>query len=132
MSTPEPEAPGIGIIDGLAALVAHNESEPELVAMFSMLLGEAVAADHPAHEYFVQRYERIRGRVTQFLREAHAAGTLAPGIDPEALANVLLAVLDGLQYQWLLDSSIDMRAGYAALAEVIFAAAGSPSRTAAP
>jgi AcrR family transcriptional regulator len=132
MSTPQPEAPGIGIVDGLAALVEHNESQPELVAMFSMLLGEAVAADHPAHEYFVQRYERIRGRLIQFLREAQTAGTLGPGIDPEALANVLIAVLDGLQFQWLLDESVDMRAGYAALAEVICAAAGSPSRTAAP
>jgi AcrR family transcriptional regulator len=69
-STPRPEAPGIGIIDGLAALVEHNESQQEVVALFSMLLGEAVADDHPAHEYFVQRYERIRARVTQLLREA--------------------------------------------------------------
>ena len=57
LSSPRLNAPGIGIIDGLAALVAHNESEPELVALFSMLLGEAVAAySRPAHEYFEQRY----------------------------------------------------------------------------
>src|SRR5215831_1846440 len=37
---PQPEAPGSGIIDGLAALVAHNESDPQIVALFSMLLGE--------------------------------------------------------------------------------------------
>ena len=43
---------------------------------------------------------------------------LAPGIDPEALANVLIAVLDGLQFQWLLDESVDMRASYAALSEL--------------
>ena len=125
LSTPRLDAPGDGIIDGLAALVAHNESERELVAMFSMLLGEAVAADHPAHEYFVQRYQRIRARVVQLLGEAQAAGILTPGIEPEALANVLIAVLDGLQFQWLLDQSVDMRASYAALAEII-RAAGSP------
>ena len=125
ISMPQPQAPSIGIIDGLAALVQHNESQPEVVALFSMLLGEAVAADHPAHEYFVQRYQRIRARVVQLLGEAQAAGILTPGIEPEALANVLIAVLDGLQFQWLLDQSVDMRASYAALAEII-RAAGSP------
>jgi AcrR family transcriptional regulator len=132
MSTPPPEAPGIEIIDGLAALVEHNKSQPQLVAMFSMLLGEAVADDHPAHEYYVQRYERIRAHITQHLREAQTVGTLAPGIDPETLANVLIAVMDGLQFQWLLDDSVDMSAGYAVLTEVISAAVRSPSRTAAP
>jgi len=107
-SASRPEGAGIGIVDGLAALVAHNESEPDVVALFSMLLGEAVAADHPAHDYFVQRYQRIRGRITENLREAQAAQVLDPDIDPRALANVLIAVLDGLQFQWLLDESVDM------------------------
>lgn len=122
ISRPQPQKPSIGIIDGLAALVEHNESQPEVVALFSTLLGEAVADDHPAHEYFVQRYECIRANFAQLLREGQAAHALAPGIDPDALANVLIAVLDGLQFQWLLDHSVDMSASYAALAEVIRAA----------
>jgi AcrR family transcriptional regulator len=121
-SAPLTETQGIGIIDGLAALVAHNESEQQLVALFSMLLGEAVAVDHPAHDYFVQRYARIRGVITQFLLEAKTAGHLTPGVEPEALANVLIAVMDGLQFQWLLDPAVDMSAGYATLAGMIRAA----------
>jgi AcrR family transcriptional regulator len=131
ISSPGPDAPGIGIIDGLAALVAHNESDRQVVALFSMLLGEAVAADHPAHEYFVRRYDEVRACFTQSLRAAQKEHALAPGIDPEALANVLIAVLDGLQFQWLLDESVDMRASYAALSEVI-RAAGSPGSAQAP
>ena len=131
MSSPRPDAPGIGIIDGLAALVAHNESEPQVVALFSMLLGEAVAADHPAHEYFVHRYDEIRACLTQNLRDAQKEHALAPGIDPEALANVLIAVLDGLQFQWLLNQSVDMRASYAALSELI-RAVGSARTAAVP
>jgi AcrR family transcriptional regulator len=119
LSNPQPEALGIGIIDGLAALVAHNESEPQAVAMFSTLLGEAVGGDHPAHEYFVSRYERIRAHITQLLHDGQKEHALASDIDPEALANVLIAVLDGLQYQWLLDNSVDMRASYATLAAII-------------
>jgi AcrR family transcriptional regulator len=131
LSSPGPEGPGIGIIEGLAALVAHNESEPQIVALFSMLLGEAMGADHPAHEYFVRRYDEIRACFTQDLRDAQKERALAPGIDPEALANVLIAVLDGLQFQWLLNRSVDMRASYAALSELI-RAAGSSGSAAAP
>lgn len=32
---------------------------------------------------------------------------------------MLIAVLDGLQFQWLLDESVDMSASYAALSEII-------------
>jgi len=49
----------------------------------------------------------------------------------EALANVLIAVLDGLQFQWLLNRSVDMRASYAALSELIHAV-GSSASAAAP
>lgn len=129
LSAPRPEA-GTGIIEGLAAVVAHNESDRQIVALFSMLLGEAVAADHPAHEYFVRRYDEVRACFTQNLRDAQEKHALAPGIDPEALANVLIAVLDGLQFQWLLDESVDMSASFAALSEII-RAVGAP-RTAAP
>jgi len=131
ISSPGPDAPRIGIIDGLATLVAHNESDRQVVALFSMLLGEAVAADHPAHEYFVRRYDEVRACLTQNLRDAQEQHALAPGIDTEALANVLIAVLDGLQFQWLLDESVDMRASYAALSGLI-RAAGSSARAAAP
>lgn len=126
MSSPGPDAPGTGVIDGLATLVARNESDRQVVAMCSMLLGEAVAADHPAHEYFVRRYDEVRACLTQSLRDAQREHALAPGTDPEALANVLIAVLDGLQFQWLLDESVDMRASYAALSEII-RAIGAPS-----
>jgi hypothetical protein len=84
-----------------------------------MLLGEAVAADHPAHEYFVRRHDEVRACFTQNLRAAQKEHALVPAIDPEALANVLIAVLDGLQFQWLPDESVDMGASYAALCELI-------------
>lgn len=130
LSSPRPEA-GIGIIEGLAALVARGESEPQIVALFSMLLGEAVGAEHPAHEYFAHRYDELRACITRDLRDAQEEHALAPGIDPEALANVLIAVLDGLQFQWLLNRSVDMRASYAALSELIHAV-GSSASAAAP
>lgn len=116
------------IIDGLRALVAHNESQPELIRLFSMLLGEAVAADHPAHDYFVTRYKNIRGRFVRHLTEVQARGALPAGTDVTALANVLIAVMDGLQYQWLLDDSVDMAASYGLLADLLSERLGPADR----
>jgi len=107
------------IIDGLRTLVAHNESQPEPVRLYSMLLGEAVSADHPAHDHFVTRYKSIRDRFVRHLTTAQEQGTVPAGIDLTALANVLIAVLDGLQFQWLLDDSVDMKASYALLADLL-------------
>jgi AcrR family transcriptional regulator len=107
------------IIDGLRTLVAHNEASPELIRLYSMLLGEAISADHPAHDYFATRYTNIRSRFVRHLTQAQAQGRLAPGIDVTALASLLIAVLDGLQFQWLLDGSVDMKASYALLADLL-------------
>jgi AcrR family transcriptional regulator len=119
LSSPRLDAEGVGIIDGLGALVAHNQSEPDQVRMFSMLLGEAVAADHPAHGYFATRYDKIRHRFIRHLDKARDSGNLSSDVDVEALANVLIAVLDGLQFQWLLDESVDMSRSYAMVADLI-------------
>jgi AcrR family transcriptional regulator len=122
LSSPRLDAEGLGIIDGLGALVAHNQSEPDQVRMFSMLLGEAVAPDHPAHRYFRTRYDNIRQRFIRHLEKARDGGNLNSDVDVEALANVLIAVLDGLQFQWLLDESVDMSRSYAMVADLVRAA----------
>ena len=48
-------------------------------------------------EYFVRRYGEVRACLTQSWRDAQREQALAPGIEPEALASALIAVLDGLQ-----------------------------------
>jgi AcrR family transcriptional regulator len=119
LSSPKNAGKGIGIIDGLGALVEHNQSDPQSVRLFSTLLGEALAPDHPANDYFVHRYDTIRSRFVNHLRDAQAAGELDPHVDAEALASLLIAVMDGLQFQWLLDDSVDMNASYQTLAKLI-------------
>ena len=52
------------------------------------------------------------------------AGRLPEDVPVETLASILIAVMDGLQYQWLLDDSIDMVESYRALARLLSAALG--------
>ncbi|MEN8172981.1 MAG: TetR/AcrR family transcriptional regulator, partial [Chloroflexota bacterium] len=55
------------MFDALEKLVAQNEQIPGLVRLFSVLVGESIRNDHPSHEYFDQRYKRIRDVFTEHL-----------------------------------------------------------------
>lgn len=95
-------------LDLLASLVEYNAMRPGLVQTFSALLGESVTEGHPARAYFAERYGRVRGSMAGLLR-AEYGDRLPGGLTPERAAPLLVAVLDGLQYQWLLDpESVDM------------------------
>ena len=93
----------------LAAIVRHNTEVPGLVQMF-VNLSAAAATDpeHPAHEYFRERYERSRRDLSDDFRVMQEDGRLRADVDPEQLTSVLLAVSDGMQIQWLYDPSRDM------------------------
>lgn len=90
-------------VKGLIATVRHNVEEPGLVRLFVAMSAESVDAGSSAHDFFVQRYERIVGDVADDVRRKQTAGTFASDLDPRAVASLLVAAADGLQIQWLLD-----------------------------
>ncbi|MET9500548.1 TetR/AcrR family transcriptional regulator [Streptomyces sp. NPDC006622] len=95
-------------IDLLCALVEYNATRPGIIQTFSALLGESVTEGHPAREYFTDRYRQVRAGIAAVLR-AEYGDRLPNGLTPERTAPLLVAVMDGLQYQWLLDpESLDM------------------------
>ncbi|EDY59305.1 MULTISPECIES: TetR/AcrR family transcriptional regulator [Streptomyces] len=95
-------------VDLLASLVEYNAMRPAIIQTFSALLGESVTEGHPAREYFTDRYSRVRASMAAALRTEYG-DRLPNGLSPERTAPLLVAVMDGLQYQWLLDpESVDM------------------------
>ncbi|MCW3492688.1 TetR/AcrR family transcriptional regulator [Microbacterium sp. SSM24] len=93
----------------LVHIAAINASKPGIVKLYAVLSTEAAAEDHPAHQHFVTRYARTR----ELVREAFAGladeDRLGHGMTPESAAIGTLAIMDGLQIQWLLDpAGIDM------------------------
>ncbi|MGX1907463.1 TetR/AcrR family transcriptional regulator [Streptomyces phaeochromogenes] len=105
--------PGTGLrLDLLDQLVEYNAMRPGIVQTFSALLGESVTEGHPAREFFTERYEVVRANMAQVLR-AEYGERLPSGLTPERAAPLLVAVMDGLQYQWLLaPESVDMPAAF--------------------
>ncbi len=103
-----------------SATMRRNAGQPEIVRLFAVLAAESLTRNHPAHAYFRERQERV---VVAF------AG-LARGVTdrPEQLARHVVALMDGLQVQWLRDpKGRDLVADWEAAAEMVFGAAGSPA-----
>jgi len=84
-------------------LVEHNQTVPGLVQLFNLLVAESIALDHPAHEFFIKRYQRGREQWIEAIARAQQAGEVREDISPETLAILIFAMMDGLQIQWLLE-----------------------------
>ncbi|WP_406145756.1 TetR/AcrR family transcriptional regulator [Streptomyces sp. NBC_01012] len=100
---------GVELLRRFVELAALNAARRGIVELFSVVSAEATAADHPAHGYFVRRYENsVAGAVLAY-EEARVEGALRAGIDPGDAGRQLIALMDGLQVQWLLgDGATDM------------------------
>jgi AcrR family transcriptional regulator len=96
------------IVEGMIRVVRHNVDVPGLVQLYAQFSTEAAEPGHPAREFFLQRYAAFREMVSSAIREKQSTGELSPSLDPDRIANLLLAASDGLQTQWMLDDSIDM------------------------
>lgn len=95
---------GLDNLRALGDLVEYNQTKtPELVELYTILSGEATAADHPVHEYFTRRYAWVLDYVRGSFDAAAQAGQLRPGVDSASAARALVALMDGLQIQWLYD-----------------------------
>ncbi|WP_345801358.1 helix-turn-helix domain-containing protein [Microbacterium sp. AZCO] len=79
-----------------------------VVQLYRILSAEATDPQHPAHEYFRARIERIADAVTHAFSEAQEAGDLKPGVDPRLAALNALAMVEGLEMLWLSGLEIDM------------------------
>jgi len=100
---------GNHLLEAGIELVEHNQAVPGLVQLFNLLVAESIAPDHPAHEFFIERYQRERGYWIQAIVQAQRAGEVRSDIFPETVAILIFAMMDGLQAQWLLEpKKIDM------------------------
>jgi AcrR family transcriptional regulator len=99
--TPEP-CPGERL-RRLVGLVARNSRTPGLVALYTKLSAEATDPGHPAHHYFKERYRILREEMTVLLEALQAEADPPVHGDPAVMARQVLALMDGLQTQWLLE-----------------------------
>jgi len=100
---------GLKALDALLELVTANTATPGLVRAFTVLMGESAAEDHPAAPWFTERYPRRRDNLAAALRSGIQAGEVREDTDSDAVAAEVIAMMDGLQVQWLLNpDQVDM------------------------
>ena len=106
-----PRQQGLALLDDLRELVARNATMPGLIQLFVTVSAEATDPDHPAHEFFVARYEEVTRYFADQLAAARDAGQVRADADLTAAAQQLIAMMDGLQVQYLL-TKVDMVAAF--------------------
>lgn len=106
---------GTGYLELLVWCADRNVDRAGMVQLFVRMSAEATAEDHPAHTWFVERYQRLVDLIAAHLRIGVDAGELRAETDCFEVARELIAVSDGLQIQWLLSGrSFDLPAAYRA------------------
>lgn len=102
---------GLAFLRHLVDTTRHNAEREGIVRLYAVLSAESVTEGHPAQDYFHDRYEGLRTMVVDSLAEACEMGETRPDLNLEEAANAIIAVMDGLQIQWLLaPDSVDMAA----------------------
>lgn len=82
----------------------RNMENEALTRLWANLVGEATDRQHPAHNYFLERYQKIRTEFAQFMANSKDITD-----EDRMRSTLLIAFWDGLQTQWLLDDDFDMR-----------------------
>lgn len=76
---------------------------------YTALSGESITEHHPARPWFESRYEGLREMVRDALVETLHGRESPPEAELDAATAAIIATMDGLQLQWLLDfDAIDM------------------------
>jgi AcrR family transcriptional regulator len=95
------------VVADLPALVRTVLEDRVLIQLAHALTAEASEPDHPAHAWAAARHAAIRRQLAAAITNSIDTGELPESVDPAALAAVTLAVVEGLEAQWLIDETVD-------------------------
>jgi AcrR family transcriptional regulator len=99
----------------ILAVVEHGDSNREFIRLFTTISSEATDPSHPAHEYWVARYREVQERWKAAIQAAQKDASIDPNVDADVAARLIIAALDGLNVQWLLGTTEEMRGDIAYL-----------------
>lgn len=85
--------------DVMSVTMRVDGAEPGLTRLFTVLSAEATNAEHPAHSYFTERYATVQRMLTDWYSEARERGDVVADLDPDLIARLIIAVMDGALLQ---------------------------------
>jgi AcrR family transcriptional regulator len=93
---------GIELFHHLVRTAMLNSRRAGIVQAYAVLSAESVTDGHPAREYFDARYRTLRGEVRNAFEIVCAQHGVTDRSRIDDASAAILAVMDGLQVQWLL------------------------------
>ncbi|GAA1764610.1 TetR/AcrR family transcriptional regulator [Nocardioides hankookensis] len=122
---------GPDLLRHLVHTAVVNTGRVGLVQAYVVLSAESVTEGHPAQESFRERFAVLRGLIVAALEASLPAEEHPASDEIESAACAIIAVMDGLQVQWLLaPEEIQMPATVALVIDAILERWGSAERTA--
>lgn len=100
---------GRELLQHLVDTMARNMTRPVTTQMYAVLSVEGATEAHPARSWFLDRYQRLRALIATAIIDGACDGDFEAPADAGATAAAVVAVMDGLQIQWLYEpDSVDM------------------------
>lgn len=107
-----------------------NTGRLGLVQSYVVMSAESVTDSHPAQSSFRKRFAVLRGLIAAALEASLPADSHPPAGEVDRAAAAVIAVMDGLQVQWLLEQdAIDMPPTVALVIDAILERWGSNVRS---
>lgn len=101
---------GYARLEGFKRLMSYHREHVGLLQLYTKMAAEATTPEHPAHDFMVNRYrttlDDMRGLFADGTSQGHFRELTKAEIDHEA--KLLLATMDGLEIQFLLDPATDL------------------------
>jgi AcrR family transcriptional regulator len=88
--------------------IRHNTRIPGVIHLYMTCVVEATDPDHPHREFYAQRYHKLSPGIVEEVRRQQREGTLREDLDPDRVARILLATIEGLQIRWLHEPNFDL------------------------
>lgn len=105
------------LIAELSRVPKRFERAPELVGTYMVLLAENISPDAPLHDRLHKRYRAAAGIIKDLIIRGQEKGLYRNDFDAAHKATEILAFINGMEIQWLLDPSIPLTEVYKGYAE---------------
>lgn len=123
---------GYELLGAFKKLMHYHTQHRGFLELYTTMAVEATSPEHPAHEFMTGRYGWALGTMRQLFRDAIEDGYFRPMTEDEIAgeAECLLATMDGLEIQFLLNPAFDLERSFAAFVDRLVArlSLGRPAR----
>jgi AcrR family transcriptional regulator len=108
------------LIELIEAIRDQSDEHPRDVGALLALMFEALADEPELRARMADFHASMREDIADALRRGIDDGSVADHVDPESGALMIVAIMRGFSYQWLLDrESIDLHQAYGELIHLI-------------